>query len=216
MSTATLPPPARPSEPAGRSVLLSGIRWDTYESLLCDLRDRPTRLTYDRGELEIMAPSFNHERCKRQLGRVVETVADETGQRYISGGSTTFRRADLERGLEPDDCFYLVNVQWVLGKSEIDLRTDPPPDLALEIDITASSLDRLAIYAALGIPEVWRFDGSNLQVLCLSAAGEYQAAATSRAFPALDLKALESFLVDHLGADDGTFVSELRAWLRGA
>src|SRR5437870_8588224 len=114
-----------------------------------------------------MAPTFNHERCKRKVGRVIETLAEETNRPIVSGGSTTFRREDLERGLEPDDCFYLANVAAILGKEEIDLRFDPPPDLALEIEISRSSLDRMSIYAALGVPELWRFNGQHLQVFIL-------------------------------------------------
>src|SRR6266702_3350438 len=114
--------------PRPSSILLTGIRWQTYETLLADLRDRPIRLTYDHGKLEIMAPTFNHERSKRQIGRLVETLAEENDLEILSGGSTTFRREDLERGLEPDDCFYIANVPAVLDKSEIDLRIDPPPD----------------------------------------------------------------------------------------
>src|SRR6476660_1416235 len=110
MSTITSPlaqAPAGQPPSATKGVLLAGISWFTYEALLADLEDRPIRLTYDRGNLEIMAPTFNHERCKRKIGRMVETLAEEKGLAYISGGSTTFRMEVLEKGLEPDDCFYI-------------------------------------------------------------------------------------------------------------
>ena len=133
MSVIATPMPNAPGREAPflpTAIMLSGIGWRTYEALLADLKNRPIRLTFDRGNLEIMAPTFNHERCKRKVGRVIETLAEETNQAIVSGGSTTFRREDLERGLEPDDCFYLTNASAILGKEEIDLRTDPPPDLA--------------------------------------------------------------------------------------
>src|ERR1700675_3698519 len=121
MSTITSPlaeAPVRQAPLLTKGILLSGIGWHTYEALLADLKNRPIRLTYDRGNLEIMAPTFNHERCKPKGGRIVETLAEETNQPIVSGGSTTFRREDLERGLEPDDCFYLANVAAILGKEE--------------------------------------------------------------------------------------------------
>jgi Uma2 family endonuclease len=211
MSTVTSPL-TESTIPGG--IVLSGVSWPTYEALLADLKDRPIRLTYDRGNLEIMAPTFNHERCKRKVGRVIETLAEETSQPIVSGGSTTFRREDLERGLEPDDCFYLANVPAILGKEEIDLRIDPPPDLALEIDISRSSLDRMSIYAALKIPELWRFNGLRLQVFVWQESGAYARTSTSPTFPMLDLTQLEEFLNQNIGLDDGGLVKAFRLWLQ--
>ncbi|MCI0638905.1 MAG: Uma2 family endonuclease [Gemmataceae bacterium] len=212
MSIATTPTHNRVI-PTPRGVLLSGIAWQTYEALLADLKDRPIRLTYDRGCLEIMPPTFNHERSKRKLGRIVETMAEELARPFVSGGSTTFRREDLERGLEPDDCFWIAHASRVLDKQEIDLRTDPPPDLALEIDIHSSSLDRLGIYAALGVPEIWRYDGDHLQVLVLKH-GAYKQAKKSPTFPMLHLAKLNEFIRENIGMDDGGFVRAFRSWVR--
>lgn len=197
-----------------RGILLSGIRWPTYEAILADLEDRPIRLTYDRGRLEIMAPSFNHERCKKKVGRVVETLAEEKGLEIVSGGSATFRLEDLEKGLEPDDCFYIQNAALVLGKQQIDLAVDPPPDLVVEIDISSSSINRMAIYAALGVPEVWTYDGDELTVYVFEK-NEYIPAKISRALPDVDLAGLEAFLRVNISAGDGTMVRLLRKWLRG-
>src|SRR5205823_13742873 len=90
-------------------MLLTGISWQTYESLLTDFGDRPIRLTYDRGSLEIMAPAFRHEGTAKWIGELVEVLAEELSVPYFGAGSTTFRREDLERGLEPDECFYFTN-----------------------------------------------------------------------------------------------------------
>jgi Uma2 family endonuclease len=207
MSTLAVP------RPVG-SILLTGIRWQTYETLLADLRDRPIRLTYDRGKLEIMAPTFNHERSKRQIGRLVETLAEDSDVEILSGGLTTFRREELERGLEPDDCFYIANVPAVLDKLEIDLRIDPPPDLALEIDISSSSLDRMAIYAALRIPEVWRYDGYDLLVYHLARKSTYRRAERSAAFPHLNLKRFSEFIRQNVGLGHNSLVKQFRKWLR--
>jgi Uma2 family endonuclease len=215
MSTATLLPTSVPAPVrTPRGILLSGIRWKTYEALLADLEDRPIRLTYDRGNLEIMAPTFNHERCKRKVGRVVETVAERASVPFLSGGSTTFRLEDLEKGLEPDGCFYIQNVAAVLRKKRIDLRVDPPPDLAIEIDIYSSSVDRLGIYAALGVPELWRHDGEALTVHLLDSNGQYMSSQRSQTFPGLDLAGIADFLRENMSVDDGTFVRKMRQWLR--
>src|SRR5262249_518426 len=146
-------------------VVLSGVRWHTYEALLHDLGGRHIRLTYDRGNLEIMAPLFRHERYADVLAELVKALARAAKRRTGGAGSTTFRREDLERGLEPDRCFYIDNLVAVAGKLELDPAHDPPPDLAIEVDIWSSSLNRLEIYAALGVPEVWRYDGEHFEVL---------------------------------------------------
>src|ERR1700722_6850872 len=163
------PSAATPRRPGGHGpVVIDGVRWQTYQALLDDLGDRHIRLTYDRGNLEIMAPQFRHERYSGVLDQLVKALASAAKVRVVSAWSTTFQRDDLERGLEPDRCFYIRNLDAVLGKLEIDLSIDPPPDLAIEIDIMSSYLDRLGIYAALGVPEVWRFDGEHFQVLLRS------------------------------------------------
>src|SRR5262249_46378599 len=151
-----------------------------------DLGERPgVRLTYDRGRLEIMSPLPEHENYHIVLAQFVRVLAAESGMRYRSFGSTTFRREDVERGLEPDDCFYLASLPRILGRRDLDLARDPPPDLALEVDITHSSLDRLAIYAALGVREVWHFDGQSITCHVLNAQGGYEQQESSLAFPFL-------------------------------
>jgi len=215
MSTITAPEAEQTiATSAAQRILLTGIRWQTYEAILRDIGNRPIRLTYDRGALEIMAPTFNHERCKRQLGRIVETLAEELNLPLVSAGSTTFREVDLERGLEPDDCFYLgFTVPLVLGKTRIDLNVDPPPDLALEIDITASFLNRLNVYAALKVPEIWRFNGQRLQVFRLQPDGQHALVDRSATFPMIAISELEEFLQSSLGMDDSSLVRSFRVWL---
>ncbi len=136
---------------------LSGISWLTYETLLRELSDRRFRLTYNRGDLEIMAPSPEHEFGKKVLGRFVETLAEEFQIQIYPLGSTTLKRPELS-GVEPDECFYIRHISAVRGKKRIDLTEDPAPDLVIEIDVTSSSQNRLQIYADLGIAEIWIFD----------------------------------------------------------
>jgi len=187
---------------------------ETYQALLDDLGDRRIRLTYDRGNLEIMAPQFRHESYAGVLGQLVKVLAGAAKVRVKSAWSTTFRREDLERGLEPDRCFYIRNLGAVLGKLEIDLGTDPPPDLAIEIDITSSCLDRLGVSAALGVPEVWRFDGEQFEVLLRRDAGGYDRAEASPTFPVLPVAEVAALLHEVVALDDATQERRVRAWVR--
>ncbi len=144
--------------------LLHGISWDDYEMMLKIVGDRPIRVNYDRGALELMSPSYRHDRSKTLLGRVIETVTEELEIPCIGVGSTTLRRQLADRGLEPDEAYYLANAGRIVDNEEIDLDADPPPDLCIEIEISRSALDRMGIYAGLNIPEVWRFDGEALRI----------------------------------------------------
>jgi Uma2 family endonuclease len=211
---ASVPAPTclRPGREGG--VILVGIRWQTYLALVQDFGDRPIRLTYDRGNLEIMAPSFRHEVYAKILGRLVETLAEELELDFKSGRTTTFRREDLDRGLEADDCFYFKNVSAILGKTEIDLTRDPPPDLALEIDFSTSSINRMGIYAALGVSEVWRFEGQVLEVLSLAPNSAYQKSAQSPTFPGVPVERLTEFMHQATQLDDRKLLRLFREWVR--
>lgn len=209
------PPGGKPRRPRGSGPLvLDGVRWQTYQALLEDLGGRRIRLTYDHGTLEIMTPQFRHESYAGVLGQLVKVLAATAKVRVKSAWSTTFRREDLERGLEPDRCFYIQNLNAILGKLEIDLSTDPPPDLAIEIDIMSSCLDRLGIYAALGVPEVWRFDGEHFEVMRRRDAGAYAVADMSPTFPGLPTADVADLLKAVVALDDETQERRIRAWVR--
>ncbi|HEY1377483.1 MAG TPA: Uma2 family endonuclease [Gemmataceae bacterium] len=210
--------PARVPQPAvdpGQSVVLDNVSWSEYEVIGEALRDRPNlRLTYDRGRLEIMTLSQEHERFKYLIGRLIDVLAEETGTRVEGFGSTTYKRDAAERGLEPDQCYYTRNFDRVRGLRRIDLARDPPPDFAVEIDVTHSSLDRMGIYAALGIPEVWRLEGTVIRLYLLNADGRYEPADRSPTFPAVPVTDLVPFL--QRGFTDGSadMVRAVRAWVR--
>jgi Uma2 family endonuclease len=208
------PAPASRRPAAIGPVLLSGVRWQTYAALLEDMDNRRVRLTYDRGNLEIMAPHFRHESFAGVFGELVKALAAAAKVRVKSAWSTTFRREDLERGLEPDRCFYIRNLRAVLGRLEIDLTRHPPPDLAIEIDIMSSSLDRLGIYAALGVSEVWRFDGEQFEVLLRRDADGYDRADASPTFPALPVAEVAGLLNEVVLLDDAAQERRVRAWVR--
>jgi Uma2 family endonuclease len=196
-------------------LVLDNVSWQTYRRLLQALDGRPSlRLTYDRGHLEVMTISGEHESFARFLNRLVIALTEEMGLPVREGGSTTFRRRRRRRGLDPDNCYWITHEPQVRGRLNIDLRIDPPPDLAIEIDITHSSLDRLAVYAALGVPEVWRFDGQVLMFHLLGADGRYAAASPSRVFPGLKPEDVLHFLTLRGQADDNAVVRQFRAWVQ--
>jgi len=200
--------------PPEQRVTLYNVSWETYERLLADLQDSSApRMTYDRGTLEIMSPSSEHERYNRTAAQIVEELAVEMDVNFDSLGSTTFRRDDIDRGFEPDSCFYIRNAARVRGKKRIDLMVDPPPDLVIEIDITSPSLNKFSIFAQVGVPEVWRFDGERLAIYEL-AAGEYRERDASIAFPAVTAEQLTAFIKESETMDRPEWVRKLRGWAR--
>ncbi|HXG64518.1 MAG TPA: Uma2 family endonuclease [Blastocatellia bacterium] len=180
---------------AVQCVILRGVSWETYKRLLAEHQEKSsTHFTYDRGELEIMVLSPKHEKPNRILALLVEFWALVSDMDVENLGSTTFTRQDLARGFEPDTCFYIANAEQIRGKDEIDLTADPPPDLVIEIDITSPSLDKLPIFAAVGVPEVWRYDGREVSILKLDA-GSYQAQAESLVLPGLTKEFIAQFIL---------------------
>jgi Uma2 family endonuclease len=194
--------------------LLQNVGWQVYDLLLRELGDRPIRLTYSRGDLELMTPSTIHEKYAKLLGRLIEVLTVEMGIEVCNLGSMTCRAEDLDRGLEPDECFYIQNEPAIRDKSAIDLSIDPPPDLAIEIDITSSSLDRQEIYAKIGVRELWRFDGDSLRVFLLNADGQYQAADRSEAFPFLPIEQVPEFLYPNASRGSNATAKQFAEWVR--
>jgi Uma2 family endonuclease len=207
MATVQTPPTQR--------LVLYGVDWRDYTRMLRAFANRrAVRLTYDRGVLEIMVLTHEHESDNHILGRFVITLTEECGLPVKGGGSTTMRRRRRQRGLEPDECYWIANEHLVRGKKKIDLRRDPPPDLALEIDVTHSSLDRLAIYAALNVPEVWQLEGQTIVCYLLGSDGRYTASNQSKAFPGLNPADLIPFLALRGQMDENAVVREFRNWVR--
>ncbi|BAC88543.1 Uma2 family endonuclease [Gloeobacter violaceus] len=170
---------------ATQRLLLQNVSWDTYRNLLRDLGDhRSVRLSYDRGILELMSPSFAHENLNRVLNYLVVALARRFKPDFVSAGSTTFAREGTS-GVEPASSFYFENAARIRGKKTIDLATDPPPELVIEVDITSPSLRRFSIYAALGVAEIWRYDGSTLDIWHLQPEGRYLQQPQSLSFPVL-------------------------------
>jgi Uma2 family endonuclease len=200
--------------PAEQRVVLHNIGWNTYERLLADHENNSApRLTYDRGELEIMSPSPEHEKFNRRIAQLVLAVAEELGREAEDLGSTTFRREDLERGFEPDSCFYIQNEEQVRGKDRIDLAVDPPPDLVIEIDITSPSFSKLPIYAQMDVPEVWRYHGERMTILVLEAS-DYAETADSIVLPPFTSAVLTDFVEKSKSMKRTAWLKEVREWSR--
>jgi Uma2 family endonuclease len=195
-------------------IVLHNIPWDIYESILLVHRDRSVpRFTYDRGDLEIMSPSAEHEQLKEKMALFVNIVAEEMGINVEGFGSTTFRRQDLDRGFEPDTCFYIENLARVRGKKELDLRLDPPPDLLIEIDITSSSLDKLSIMAEARVPEVWLYDRKGWRILRLQGT-EFMEEPESAALPGLTTEAITRLIEDSRTLEPIAWMRAVRQWVR--
>jgi len=169
--------------PEGGTLIVPDVAWEEYERLLAELGDRARfRVSFDHGRLEIMSPSAKPEKYKDMLLRLADVIADELDCDLESFGSTTFKREPNDQGAEPDTSFYIQNAERVAGKDQIDLTTDPPPDVVAEIDIARGSSGKFDTYAGLGVPEIWKYDERELQIHHLTEQGYVQAPA-SRVFP---------------------------------
>lgn len=171
----------------GQKVTLRNISWDDFEQILAELGDRrASRIAYYQGMLEIMVPLAGHESGKENIGDLVKVLLEELDIEFASLGSTTFKRQVINAGVEPDACFYIQNEAVIRGKERIDLNFDPPPDLAIEIDFTSNSEIKKNSYAALGVPELWVYNGRSLNLYVLQER-QYVATEQSQVFPNLPI-----------------------------
>jgi Uma2 family endonuclease len=171
--------------PRGAALIVHDFDWQDYEELLKAIGDRPGfRVNYDNGRLEIVSPSPKHDRYSRFPDLYVAAFCEVHGMDCELFGSATWKSKRLGKGVEPDACYYVRNAHHVIGVKDISLETHPPPDIAVEIDITNSSLKKLSIYAILGVAEVWRYDGKTYTFYNLKD-GEYSEIRTSHQLPGL-------------------------------
>lgn len=199
--------------PPGQRVLLSDVSWQEFEAILEDLGEhRASRVAYDNGILEIMTPLPEHEIGKVLIGDLVKILLEELDLEFWSLGSTTFKNEEMLKGIEPDDCFYIQNEAAVRGKNRLDLTVDPPPDLALEIDV--ASRTHPSIYEALGVPELWRFENGKLQINVLQA-GKYIKCEYSPNFPNLPLiEVIPQYVNQCRTLGRNKTMKAFRAWVR--
>lgn len=182
------------SQVVGSQLVLYDIAWETYEKLLEVFSEQSTlRMTYYKGTLELMTPLPEHERYSWTLSRLVVALSEELNLEILGLKSTTWHSQPQAIGKEADECFYIQNEASVRGKLKIDLMVDPPPDLAIEVDMSHSSLDKMAVYAELKVPEVWHWQPGKLTINILTNTG-YVVSKTSLAFGALPVEELGQFM----------------------
>jgi len=202
------------SIPAEQRTVLPNISWETLEALLRETgEDRGWRFAYDGSTLELMTPLFEHENPKSNFGNLIIFLALELDIEIKSAGSTTLKRQIANRGIEPDNCYYIQNELAVRGKQKLDLETDPPPDLAIEIDITSSSVNKFDIYSALGVTELWRYDGRVLKFYQLTE-GKYIECELSIAFPLVSVTEISKFIEQSKTIGEIALLKLFRFWVR--
>jgi len=201
--------------PNGAVLTFNGVAWREYEQLLADLGPSySVRIFYDEGRMEIMAPTPAHERAKLILNRLIAALSDELDVDLESLGSTTFRSKAKAKGAEPDDCFYVEHFAAALRmEDEFDPQRDPPPDIVVEVDRASSSLDKFMIFAALGVPEIWRVFKKEVRFYVLNG-NSYAEVSTSRAFSFLDSSVLTRFIVLGLAEGGRKAARAFRTWVR--
>ncbi|WP_392535832.1 Uma2 family endonuclease [Nostoc sp. C117] len=199
--------------PVGNQLLIKGISWSTYKNILAELgENRSSRISYSQGKLEIMAPLPEHEVAKVIIGDLLKVLFEELDIEFWSLGSTTFDREKMDAGVEPDDCFYIQNETAVRGKDRIDLTVDPPPDLAIEIDITSRT--HFNNYQVLEVPELWRWNGTKLEINVLIN-GTYIKSSTSSIFPNFSIAQIIPEYLNRSKADGrNATMKAFRAWVR--
>jgi Uma2 family endonuclease len=201
-------------ELAGSHLILHDISWETYEQLLEIFAERSTpRMTYYQGTLELMVPLPEHERYSWTLGRLIVALSEEIGIEIIGLKSSTWRSEPKKAGNEADECFYIQNEALMRGKLTIDLKNDPPPDLAVEMDLTSSSINKMAVYAELKVPEVWIWKKGKLIINILNDTG-YVESETSWAFGSFPVKELAQFMNLDSEKGENARIREFREWVR--
>lgn len=199
--------------PPGNKVQLQNVSWEMYEAILDELGEGyAVRLTYYKGTLEFRMPLPKHEKAKSLIGDFVKLMLEELNIDCEVLGSTTFKRQDMQSGVEPDDCFYIQNEAAVRGKDRLDLTVDPPPDLAIEID--NSSQTSFNSYEALRVPELWRYDGQVLKIYLLQK-GKYSESSISQNFPDFPIIEVIPQYVDRSKTEGRSpTIRAFRAWVR--
>ncbi len=195
-----------------QQLILEDVSWDTYGRLLADTGpERRKRLTYDDGTLQIVVPSWRRERPNCLLESIMGALTDEWAMDMTPCGSMTVLRADLRKGFEADSCFYIHNAGLMRRrKDELDFAVDPPPDLVIDVQVTRDSVQRLPIFAAFGVPEVWRYDQDRAAIYVLDG-GTYVEAGSALLAP-LTAELLTSFLQAGLEEARPQWLRRLRQW----
>jgi Uma2 family endonuclease len=208
-------PPLQIEFPLGEErVVLHNISWETFDRLLEEAgSNRNTRFHYLDGTLEIMSPLFVHEGSNRFIAALIGAAAEVLDLNLRRAGSVTLRQKPKRAGAEPDSSFYIQSEPLVRHLNQLDLKKDPPPDLVVEVDITSSSDRRFPIYARLGIPELWQFNGKTIQYYLLQD-DEYVPVQVSPTFPTLPADVILKYLKERLNVGESQAIREFKAELQ--
>ncbi len=194
--------------------LLQNISWETFKTMLAEMGDeRKSRISYNNGIVEIMTPLMPHENSNRLIEAFVGVLCEELDLEVKSTGSLTLTRDDLEKGGEPDSSYYIQNESIVRDKENINLGIDPPPDLVLEVEYSKPKVDKLSLYAAMGIPEFWRYNGTVLRIYVLSE-GQYTEVETSPTFSSVLVKQIPKFIIQAKKDGQMSTIRAFRNWVR--
>lgn len=192
---------------------LHGVNPVNYGQFLQALNGCSIRHTFDQGSLEMMSPRKDHDWVKGFLGRIVEATANELNTPLQGICSTTLTNASLKQGLEPDESYYIANEPAVRGKDDFEPDVDPPPDLVIEVEVTHAAIPRLPLFAELGVPEVWRHAGGEIELYALQD-GQYEPIERSLSFPFLSAETLKWCLDNRYETHDTAAIRMYLKWLR--
>lgn len=180
--------------PAETRTVLENISWQTFKAMLSETgSERKNRLAYDNGTVEIMSPHKAHENPNRLIEGFIVVLCEELGLEISRTGSLTLTRDDLEKGGEPDSSYYIQNEHLVRSKEKIDLAFDPPPDLVIEVEYSRSAINKLNLYATIGVSEFWRYNGKILKIYRLNGK-QYSEVDFSPTFPSIPVKEIPQFI----------------------
>jgi Uma2 family endonuclease len=194
-------------------LILQGVTWEEYERLLVDLENwSGMRATYYKGRLEIVSPSPKHEKIKIFVDHLVAAFCDHHNIPMENLGATTYKRERDEQGAEPGVCFYVTNLEGIIGKDEVDPDSDPLPNIAVEIDITNTTTTKFEIYGNFGAPEIWRYDGKRMRLYQLTG-NKYIEVSASTFFPALTSVVLTDFIEQSRAKGRTQALAAFRHWL---
>ena len=195
-------------------IVLENVSWEIFVALADERRGSVPRLSYNEGVLEMMSPKRKHENISCLLGRMIEAYSEIRGIEILSVASVTVKRSDLKKAYEADESYYLTNIDKVLAKEELDFEVDPPPDLVIEVELTSSAIDKLELFAAMQVREVWRHDGTSVQFYRLSN-GRYECIAQSTELPGLSSDLINRYLDQRLQAGETTWIRAFRSEVQG-
>lgn len=198
------------SEAPEMRMVLENVSWETFVALADERDGSVPRMTYSEGVLEMMSPKRKHENLGCLIGRMIEAYSEIKGIEILSVASVTVKRSDLKKAFEADESYYVTNIDKVLANEELDFEVDPAPDLVVEVELTSSAIDKMELFAAMQVPEVWRHDGTSVRFYRL-VNGQYDLIPASGELPGLNAALINRFLEQRMQVGETTFIRAFRS-----